>query len=300
MPIKGESKTTKTRTCRLFSKNSSYREEDLDWCWTRRVFILQFCGVEEINSCSSTCKNAKRRRWSGWILENKKLSSETFPALSSLVWRQVEETHGRWRSKQEKTPVLYWFMRNKSLPPSSSRSCRTMLLFRATSPSTFIMSTVQSIHIPSSIRDWHLKVNIWTTDRQYSFCLWIPWTKTIRILIRSTWVHRVMHHTYIKHGRDIRTQCIGSTSIFLWGKDWSSIRLDRTQSSFKTHFQPIVFRKLLGWKLENSYSRKYMRHLGLLQRSPWNMTGIKNWAQKMLNDQVDKLFNNPEVPNQTN
>ena len=43
-----------------------------------------------------------------------------------------------------------------------------------------------------------------------------------------------------------------------------------------------------------------MRHLGLLQRFPWNMTGWKNWVQKLLNDRMDKLFNNPEVPNQTN
>ena len=34
---------------------------------------------------------------------------------------------------------------------------RTMLLFRATSSSTFIMSDVQSICIPSSIRDWYLE-----------------------------------------------------------------------------------------------------------------------------------------------
>ena len=57
---------------------------------------------------------------------------------------------------------------------------RTMLLFRATSSSTFITSDVQSIHIPSSIQDWYQEVKIWATDRQYSFCLWIPWTKTIR------------------------------------------------------------------------------------------------------------------------
>ena len=30
----------------------------------------------------------------------------------------------------------------------------------------------------------------------------------------------------------------------------------------------IVFRKLLGWKLEKSYTRKYTCHLGLHQRSP--------------------------------
>ena len=31
-----------------------------------------------------------------------------------------------------------------------------------------------------------------------------------------------MHSTCIKHGREIRTQCIGSTFILLWRKDWSS------------------------------------------------------------------------------
>ena len=31
-----------------------------------------------------------------------------------------------------------------------------------------------------------------------------------------------------------------------------------------------------------------------------NMTGWKNWVQKLLNDQRDKLFNNPKVPHQTN
>ena len=52
----------------------------------------------------------------------------------------------------------------------------------------------------------------WATDRQYSFCLWIPWTKTIRILTRSTWKHRVLHNTCTKHGRNIRTRYIVSTS----------------------------------------------------------------------------------------
>ena len=79
-----------------------------------------------------------------------------------------------------------------------------------------------------------------------------------------------------------------------------SIRLDRTPSFFTKHSQLIVFRKLLGWKLEKSCTRKYMRHLGPLQRSPWNMTGWKNWVQKMLNAKRDKLCNNSKVPNQTN
>ena len=53
------------------------------------------------------------------------------------------------------------------------------------------------------------------TDRQCSFCLWILWTKNTRILTRSTWKHRVLHKTCTKHGRNIKTLCIGSTSILL-------------------------------------------------------------------------------------
>ena len=162
------------------------------------------------------------------------------------------------------------------------------------------MSDVQSIYIPSSIRNWYLEVKIWATDSQYSFCLWIPWTKTIRILIRSTWMHRVMHNTCTKHGRNIRTRFFGSTSILLWRRDWSSIKHDWTLSFFTKHSQLIVFRKLLGWKLEKSYTRKYVRRLGLLPRSPWNMTGWRNWVQKLLNDRMDKLCNSLKVPNLTN
>ena len=42
---------------------------------------------------------------------------------------------------------------------------RTMSLFRATSSSTFIMSDVHSIYIPSSIRDRHREVKTRATDR---------------------------------------------------------------------------------------------------------------------------------------
>ena len=79
---------------------------------------------------------------------------------------------------------------------------------------------MQSIYIPSSIRDWYLEVKIWATDRQYSFCFWISWTKTIRILTRSTWKHRVLHNTCTKHVRNIKMQCIGSTSKLLKRKDF--------------------------------------------------------------------------------
>ena len=54
MPINGQSKNTKTRTCRFFLKNHTYWWKNLDRCWSRRIFTLRLCGVEEINSSSSS------------------------------------------------------------------------------------------------------------------------------------------------------------------------------------------------------------------------------------------------------
>ena len=56
--------------------------------------------------------------------------------------------------------------------------------------------------------------------------------------------------------------------------------------------QPIVSRKLFGWKLEKSHTKKYMCHLAILQWFPWNMIGRKNWVQKLLYKQ--------KFPNQPN
>ena len=89
-------------------------------------------------------------------------------------------------------------------------------------------------------------------------------------------MQRAMHNTCIKHGRDIRTQCIGSTSILLLRKYWSSIRHDRTLSFFLKHSQFIVFPKLLGWKLVKSYTRKYMRYLDLPK-----ISFKDNWMEEM-------------------
>ena len=246
-PIKGQS------NCQPIHKNYTYWWKNLDWCWIRKTFALRLSSVEEIDPSSSSWKPTSRQWRSDWILENKRSSSESFLVLSSLVWRKVKEQHGRVRTK-ENISELFWFYKNNSAPPSSSRSFRTQFHWSYSTgqcpyserfaSTTFITSDVQSIYIPSSIQDWHRKDKIWATDRQYSFCLWIPWTKNTRILTRSTWKHRVLHNTCMKHGTNIRTRC-GSTSTLLWRKNWTS---ERTLSFFTKHFQLIVSRKLFGWK----------------------------------------------------
>ena len=122
----------------------------------------------------------------------------------------------------------------------------------------------------------------WAKDRQYSFCLWIPWTRNTKILMSLTRKHRVscmvpsekVEETS-KHG------VFGSTWNLLKGKDLSSIKHDRPQSS-STTLPAYCIPKVVRMELEKSYTRRYMRHLVLLQRFPWNMTGWKNWVLKLL------------------
>ena len=106
--------------------------------------------------------------------------------------------------------------------------------------------------------------------------------KCTKIRTSLTWPNHVLHHTSKWSGKDSKIRCIGSIYSLLNGKDWSSIKQDRTQSSFTTHSQLIVSRRLSWWKLEKSYTRKYMRHLDLLRRFPLKTIGWMNWVQKSL------------------
>ena len=141
--------------------------------------------------------------------------------------------------------------------------CRTVLWFRATSSSIFTILDVR-YNLLSVINS---EVKVWATNRQYSFCLLILWKKVTKILRWLTWMHHVVHNTCITHGRNTKTLFFESTSILLLRKDWHSIRLDRMQSSFKKHFQLLVFQKLLDWKLEKSFTKKYTCHLDLRRKS---------------------------------
>ena len=104
-------------------KNNNYWGKNLDRCWTKRIFNLRLWNVKEIDS-SSSWKSTSRRRWAieFWRIKD---NLQTFLVLSSLVWRQVEEKHGRKRTKQENISVLYWFIRSNLVSPSSPRSFKT-------------------------------------------------------------------------------------------------------------------------------------------------------------------------------
>ena len=63
---------------------------------------------KKIEYSSSSWSITSRRRRCDWILEIKRLSSERFWELSTLVSWCVEEQNARKRRQQGKIPVLYW------------------------------------------------------------------------------------------------------------------------------------------------------------------------------------------------
>ena len=105
------------------------------------------------------------------------------------------------------------------------------------------------------------------------------------------WPNHVLHRTS-QNGNGTRIRCIGSIYRFLNGKDWSSIKQDRTQSSSTLHFQLIVSRQLLWWNLEKSYTRRYICHLDHHRKFPTKIIGCVIWILMSLEA--------AKIPNESN
>ena len=93
-------------------------------------------------------------------------------------------------------------------------------------------------------------------DRRYFWQLWIPWIRITRI---RNWSNHVLHSTN-QSGKDTGIRCIGSNFSLLNGKDWSSIKQDRTPSSSTIHSQLIASRKWLWSNLTKSFTRRFLCH----------------------------------------
>ena len=276
MPIKGQRKTTKDENLPVLPQEQYLLGKRI---WTDvEPGEYSLSDHEVSKKLIRLLRNGSLPREDDGAIElwrNKRWSSETFPALSSLVWRQMEEKHGR-RRKQEKIPVLNWFIRSHLAPVSSSGSFRTQSHWSHFTGQCCYSGQILPIHLSCRMCNqftFHHQFGIDTwrskfeqqTDSILSAC-GSHGQETIRILIRSTWEHRVLHNTCIKKAWKKHQNTVYCVDIKLaQKKDWSSIRRDRTLSFFTKHSQLLVSRKLLRWKLEKSYTRKYMRHLGLLQ-----------------------------------
>ena len=132
---------------------------------------------ENIRSPIFQCrrKPTSRQWWSDWILENKRWSSEPFFAFSTLVWWRVEEQHGRRRRKQEKISVSELFKVIQDVVLLTHYHM-TRSLFWTTVFFKCIYQVGCAINLQSNINSGLIVPGgqISATDRQYSFCLWIP------------------------------------------------------------------------------------------------------------------------------
>ena len=162
MPIKGQSKTTNTRTCRVFHKNDTYWGKMLDRCLAKTICNLRLFSVEETNPSP---RHAKIQREDDGAIEFWRINDNLQEHFlfchhwSDDKWKK-SMAGGRIKKRYQyctdsSGAILYL----RALQGHSGRSLisptlhKTMSLFRATSSSTLIMSDVQSIYIPSSIRD---------------------------------------------------------------------------------------------------------------------------------------------------
>ena len=199
-----------------------------------------------------------------------------------VQWQKVEETRKDFNIvliRQDKKFFISELFKVIEGAIPLSLHYRTMSWSRTVSSSTFITLDVQSIYIPSSIQDWYREAKIWAKDRQCSFCLWIPWTKNTRILRRSTWKHRVLHGTYIKHGKTSKHGVSGRhQTCSKEGIKVLSDTIERHHSSRNTPNLLLYPEKMFGWKLEKPFTKRYMNHLECLRRFPWDMIGWRNWC----------------------
>ena len=160
-------------------------------------------------------------------------------------WQEAER-------QQWKISILYWPISTRNyLSPSSSRSFRTQSHWSFITGQCMNSERFLRVHFSHHMCNqfsFHHEFRIdigrtkfWANDRRYSSRLWILWTKNTKILIQFTWKHRVLHGTSRKRGRNIKIQCIGSTSNLLKRKELSSVRHDRMPSSFTTHTPSLLY-----------------------------------------------------------
>ena len=150
MSIKGQSKTTKTRTCWFFHKNSTY--------WGR---IWTDVEPEEYSISDYEVSKKLIRLLRHGNLPREDDGAIEFLRIKDDVQKYVLHCH-HWSDDKWKKSMGGGGGRNKKSYQYCTDSSGVLLYLRALQghsgrslidPDTFIMSDVQSIYIPSSIRD---------------------------------------------------------------------------------------------------------------------------------------------------
>ena len=163
---------------------------------------------------------------------------------------------------------------------------KTMYKFRKFSPNTFFStSDVRSICTPSQIQDWYQEDKF---SAQRNGILYVCGSYEQRAQ-RSEWhwpgsTTSCMAPT--ESGKYIKTRRVGG-----WHQTCSTERISIILHA--TLPAQCIPKAILRRKLEKSCTRKFLRHLDLLQRFPLRIIGWKNWIGWT-------LCNNSKVPNKSN
>ena len=269
------------------------------WTVIETEIIRRLPNVKTTEYSSSTRSSTSRRRWSDWNLEMKRLSSEPFCAFSTLVWCNVEECNGKRRRKQEKISVLCWCIRRNSLLLSCSRSFRMQSLQHKVNSEQFLR-----IQLSCRLCDQFTlhKFRMYTRrtfEQKTDGILYVCGTSEQRTQrSEQNWFGSTASCMVPSESeRNTKTRCNWPTWNFLKRKDLSSMKHDRTQSFFTTHFQFIVSWRQPWWELEKSFTSKDLRHFDFLRRFLVQTFGWKNWAQKLL--ELVKIPNKPKQKSKT-
>ena len=229
----------------LIFKDCTYSWKKMGSYWTRNSIRSSVRSGKKDKHSSSTQRITSRRRWCDRILETERWSSEQIWVLSILVWWSMEEQDGRRRRQQEKNSILYWTIRTRtSLSPSSSRSFRTQSHWSYTAGQCVDSKQFLRVHLSHRMCiqfTLHHKFRI-DCGRTKFFTAVNPMRKDHKDP-QELDLTKPRLASYKQKWKVHKIQCTGSIFSLLKGKDWSSIKQDRTQSSSTIHSQLIVYRK---------------------------------------------------------
>ena len=299
---KAKAKPRKTYFCQLVHKNSTHWRKNLDRKWARRLFAHRLPSVDT-TEYASYLPREDDGAIEVWRL--KRLSSEPFCVLCH-----------HWSAEKWKSTMAKGWGNKKRFQYCTDPSGQEILYLRAlqghSGPYLIESSLQDNVLIPNDFFEYiyHIgcAINLHSimnsglipggqnlSKRQTVFFLPVdPMNKehkrswydrpgsTASCTVQAENVEETS-----KHGVLGRHQTCSRERIYVLSGH------DRTPSSFTTHSQLIVSRRLSRWKLEKSYTRKYMRH----PRPPPKISFKDNWM-KDLGSEVAGDGENSNKPNQ--
>ena len=276
----------------------SLLERELGLMLNQETVALRLSSVEEIDPSSSSWKSTSRQWWSDWLLEIISfIVFRTILCILDIGLMKVEEQHGKRMRKQEKISVLYWFFRTNSVPPSSSRSFRTQSYWSFITRQCHYSGRLLQVHWSRRMCNqfaFHDQFRIDTkrtnlSNRQTVFFVPVDLVNKEHkdldtIQLEAPRLAQYMHKAWKKHQNTVYWVDIDlalKKGLKFYQTRTNDIILNETLPAYCI---PTVVRMETG----EIICEKYFRQLGLLQRFPWNMTGWKNWVQKLLDNQKEK------------